>query len=309
MCPTERSTSPRPPRKGRPTLEIWRFRTWYREELEKQPGLSLRQIAKRIGYEHNASRLSEYLKGKRVPGAAMVRQMAEAIGASPVAALWLAGYHETFFEELQSLYRLGWMWCREDGADLREDGATWPITVGPNGDYVYIPAAIAHRYHRAVIYQTSEGSHPIAGTVVLPWPLLLAVFMAIGAFPRRGDMVKPGHVERIARLAALAGPYVRAAKKLRMPENFKPLDVLRSAKSISQLRYLQLSGAAIVAEYANLWADLVCRKYAAYARLALFESIGQMDLLRHDHGNWLEAGKAAEFPTEEELDALAKAVT
>lgn len=150
----------------------------------------------------------------------------------------------------------------------------------------------------------------IAAQFSLPWPAALAVLIAIGAFPRRGDEVRPDHVERISRLATAAGPYVRAAQNLSMPDNFKPFDVLQLAKETSNLRYLQLAGSAIAAEYMQYWAELISRDYAAYARLTLFSQVGQMALLEHEEGgaSWLQDHKAADYLTEADFEALTEAI-
>lgn len=293
--------------KGRATLEMWRFREWFEQKLSKRD-VSLREVARRIGYEHNASRLSEYIKGKRVPGAAMVRQLAEAIDASPIEALWLAGYHEAFFDELGDLHRIGWMWCRIDRVDPEDSGVHFTLQTAPGGDPTAVPTELIHRYHRATIYHAGDAERRIAAEFALPWPLVLAILIAIGAFPRRGDALRPNHVERIAKLASLAGPFIRAAKVLSMPPNYKESRMLRTAKSLSHLRYLGFSGTAIVAEYVNYWADGVCRSYAAYARLALFRRIGRLGVLEQPP-HWLEDHKTADFLTEDELTALTHAIT
>jgi transcriptional regulator with XRE-family HTH domain len=295
MCPPP-SAAGRPPGKGTPTLEIWRFRQWYADEL-KARGRSLRYAARKLGYKHNASRISEYLNGKRVPGSEMVRRMAEAIGASPLAALWIAGYREALLDELAALYRLGWMWCREDGV-VPGSG----IGVAPTDDN-----RLLDRYHRATIYQTSEGAHPIATEVVVPWPWALAIFIAVGIFPRRGDIPVSDLLGRLSKLATLAGPLVRMARGLDMPDNFVESDLLDTAASIIPKVYLGLSGSAIVDEYINLWADQASREYSAYVRLVLFTEIGCIGFDENHGRHWLEDGKRAEFPSEEELNAITRA--
>ncbi|HET6274547.1 MAG TPA: helix-turn-helix transcriptional regulator [Candidatus Cybelea sp.] len=297
MCPQEISTAGWPKGKGKPTLEIWRFRQWFEEEL-KRSGRSLRYVARKVGYRHNASRLSEYRKGKRVPGPEMVRKMAEAIDASPLVALWIAGYREAFLGELAALYRLGWMWCREDGV---QPGS------GVGLAQMFDDERMRDRYHKATIYQTSEGAHPIATEVVAPWPWALAIFIAVGTFPRRGDIPIPDVLDQLNKLATLAGPLVRVAHGVKMPENFAESKLLDIAASIIPKLYLGLSGSAIVDEYINLWADQVSRPYSAYVRLVLFSEIGRIGFVENHGLHWLESGKRAEFPSDEELNAITRA--
>jgi hypothetical protein len=296
MCPPKTANVGRPKGKGKPTLEIWRFRQWYEDEL-KARGRSLRYAARRLGYRHNASRLSEYLKGKRVPGPEMVRKMAEAIDASPLLALWIAGYREAFLGELAALYKLGWMWCREDGVDPRFGLAR------PFDD------RLRDRYHKATIYQTSEGAHPVAAEIVVPWPWAVAIFVAVGIFPRRGDIPIPDLFDRVSKLATLAGPLVRMSRGVQMPENFAESKLLDIAASIIPRVYLGLSGSAIVDEYINLWADQVSREYSAYVRLVLFSEIGCIGFVENHGRHWLEDGKRAEFPRDEELNAITRAAS
>ncbi len=283
--------------KGKPTLEIWRFRQWYKDEL-KERRRSLRAVARKIGYRHNASRLSEYLNAKRVPGPEMVRKMAEAIDASPLVALWMAGYREAFLGELAALYRLGWMWCREDNVEPGSGVGVAQMLAGER---------LRDRYHKVTIYQTSEGAHPIATEIFVPWPWAVAIFVAVGIFPRRGDIAIPDVLDRLNKLATLAGPLVRMARGLQMPENFAESKLLDTAASIIPKLYLGLSGSAIVDEYINLWADQVSREYSAYVRLVLFSEIGCIGFVENHGRHWLEDGKRAEFPSDEELSAITRA--
>jgi hypothetical protein len=275
---------------------MWRFRQWYKDEL-KARRRSLRFVARAIGYTHNASRLSEYLSGKRVPGPEKVREMAEAIDASPLLALWIAGYRDAVLGELSALYKLGWLWCREDGMVLDSGVALTP----------FLDQHLVNRYHTATIYQTAEGPHPIASKVMAPWPWAIAILISIGMFPRRGDIPVTDLFERLSTLATLAGPLVRAARKLKMPDNFAEPDGLRTAAALIPKAYLGLSGSAIVGEYVSRWAEQVDRPYVAYARLVLFTQIGCIGFDEKHGLHWLEDHKRAEFPSEAELKAMERA--
>lgn len=94
------------------SLRHYNFTLWLHEEIGRRR-ISLRFVARQLGYP-NASRITEYLQGRRVPTAEMIRRIAEAIGLSPIEALSRAGHDSTLLLDLVELYRLGWEWCRQD---------------------------------------------------------------------------------------------------------------------------------------------------------------------------------------------------
>lgn len=88
MCPPgEAARKPRKPpiTRHRGSFENVRLMQWLEREREER-GLSLREIARRMGYL-NASRVGDYLRMRVLPGPEIVRRLAIAIGVSPIEAL------------------------------------------------------------------------------------------------------------------------------------------------------------------------------------------------------------------------------
>jgi hypothetical protein len=299
MCPPE--TKPenppkRPPRRGQRTLEYWRLWNWLEAEREDR-GVTKRAIARHFGHK-NATRIGQYLRGEIVAGPEVVRGLAEAIGVSPVEALWRAGYQGAFFHELVELQKLAWVWCREDGVHLdSSDGVFFfnspvvtPQSDGSNDapvslnvtpqreDAFHAPDSLRHRYHTGTIYNYNENGRRIFREVTVPRPLAAAIIIAVGYFPRRGDLLTPTAIDFASEVASAAGPMIFESQRARYRgQRVVVPQVLKRAELISPERWLTpATRAALMAEYVHCWANMTSHRYAEYARLAMYEKGGSM---------------------------------
>ena len=263
--------------KGPGSIRHYNFAQWLRAEIDRR-GISLRSVARQLGYP-NASRITEYLQYRRVPTAEMVRRLADAIGLSPIEALWRAGYDATLLLDLVELYTLGWSWCREDRVHLDpRSGAVFLGYASVGEDLSTIPEPLTSRYHSGAIFNTQTNSREIREVVVLPRPMAAAIFIAVGLFPRRGDKAKPSTMEFIHALASLTSPMIKKARA--SPKRGELLTLpptLQQAQLAAEIPGLDMSSrGALIAEHVNDWANSVSSEYAHYARLALYELGGEM---------------------------------
>jgi hypothetical protein len=263
--------------------------------------MSLNKLGQELGYE-NGSRISEYLTGKRVAGPRIVRKLAVAIGASPIEALWLSEHGEAILDEVFALTRLGWSWCREDNAWLVSSGAFFSAeairdkkdttqATRDGEDPTEVPSHIAHRYHRATLYNTQTDDPTIRQKITLPRPLAVAIFLATGLFPRRGDEWKPETRGFLDGLLSVSGPMLKLSDEL-SPETLSaelPVPLQSAQTTFDQPGLSRIGRAAAVAEYTHGWVDGICESYARYARLAMFERGGVMADVEDDPWEYLRA--------------------
>jgi transcriptional regulator with XRE-family HTH domain len=273
-----RRIRPSPPvTRGRQNLENWRAMKWLAAEI-KERRLSLREVARRMGYP-NATRIREYLDQRIVPGPAVLGNLAMAIGVSPIEALWLAGRREAIFDYLHALYQLGWAWMRTDRLHLDQTGGAVFIghhTASARGDQIHrevdlsaVPDELRHRYHQADVYNYGG----LFRHVALPKPMACAILLAIGLFPRRGERVHQQGRTFIQELGFIAVRMLPAAERVTVPHEVAGMRrPLKSAEEILPFRfYPRAMRLAVVGEYVHAWADFVCKNYADYARIALYE--------------------------------------
>jgi hypothetical protein len=275
MCPPNEPRKKRKPpfSRSRATNENWALMDWLNERRQAR-GLSMRAVAEAMGYV-NASRVSEYLNHKIVPGPDIVRRLALAIGVSPIEALWLGGHYEAVFGYFNKLYRLGWAWMHEDHVHLNSDSGAcfflehWSPDV-PD-DLSGVPPKYAHRYHDASVYNLVHRFR----SVPLPIPMACAFLLAIGLFNRRGDVLRPTTRELIRALSVIAAKIVPTAEFAKTPDDVQYAWPFKEAQRVLPRRFPDRgTRLAIVSEYVQSWCDVICSGYAQYARVALYEQGG-----------------------------------
>lgn len=291
-------------RRGRANLANYRVMRWLETEM-KDRDLSLREVGRRMGHA-NATRIREYLSQRIVPGPAVLGNLAAAIGVSPIEALWSAGRQDFVFEYLQALYELGWWWMRTDGAHLDQSaGALFfghhntspkrgrePVLIDPSE----VPVPLRERYH-AVDVHNQAGLYRSAS---LPKPMACAILLAVGLFPRRGDLVRSTTQLFLKGLGRVAFDYIAATERRRVPGEVKHLQrPLIAASDVLKQRFYGRLRLAIVGEYAHGWADIVCNGYADYARLALYEQGAFLGVATEYEDLW--SWQTTSFPTADEL--------
>jgi hypothetical protein len=302
MCPQEGPKKPRklPATRGRASIQNYKVMNWLNEERERK-GLSLRDVAQALGPGYrNATRVAEYFSQRIVAGTDMLERLAEAVGVSPIDALWNAGHHGAVLEYFTKLYRLGWSWARTDQIDVHQDWGADFMTCYPfgefpaDGDLREPPARLAHRYHVATVYKR-HGGGGIYRIVSLPKPMACAILLAVAIFPRRGEALRPEAADFYAPLSLIASQMIRSAEIARVPPNVGYPKPIKDAEAIWKYRFYGKMRLAIIAEYIHTWCDFVCRNYAEYARLALYDHgafIGEpikSDMVYEDVWKWLEA--------------------
>ncbi len=249
---------------------------WLESEIE-QRGLSLREVARRMGYP-SATRIREYLNQRVVAGPTVLSNLAIAVGVSPIEALLLAGRRESVFDYLHALYQLGWGWMRKDHLHLdSQSGADFmghyidraggkPIQT--DVDLRVVPDDLRQRYHQADVYNYAG----LYNHISLPKPMACAILLAVGLFPRRGERVHEQALDFIRGLGFVAVQMLPAAERVSLPKELtrmrRPLD---SARKILPLRFYGKMRFAVVGEYVHAWADFICKDYADYARIAIYE--------------------------------------
>ena len=277
MCPQEPTKRKRRAAvtRRRESMENYKVMRWLDEERERQ-GLSLRDVARELGPGYrNATRIGQYFHQRIVAGPDMLARLAVAVKVSPIDALWNAGHHGAVLDYLLKLYRLGWSWARADNVAIERDtGANFYAQyadVGfPNdGDLRIPPPNLADRYPLATVYNLAG----IYRVVSLPIPMALAILLAVLLFPRRGEKLRPGITQLYEQLSFIASQMMPAAELARVPSQVsvamkKPL---KEAEAIWERRFYGQMRLAIIGEYIHAWCDSICRDYADYARVALYE--------------------------------------
>lgn len=252
---------------------------WLHGEAKKR-GMKLREIGRRLGHA-NATRVGEYFSLKIVPGADMVRRLALAIGVPPIEALWEAEHQSAVFDDFELLYNLGWSWMKADRVSLDEGGANFlKCYVKPDGsiegqpDLSAVPATLAHRYHQGEILNIYTGGKH-RSYVSVAKPIAVAILLAVGLFPRRGDKLRPETKQLVADLSRVAAEMIPLAERATGPERLKtPSRPLDEAQRILRWRFYGPRRLAIAAEFVHAWCDFSCFEYAQYARLALYSQGG-----------------------------------
>lgn len=265
--------------RGRANLDNYRVMRWLEEET-RQRGLSLREVGRRMGHA-NATRVREYFNQKIVPGPAVLGNLAAAIGVSPIEVLWNAGRQDFVFRYFHALFELGWWWMHKDHVGLDATaGARFfrhysssprPKRRGRPAitDVSDVPPPLHDRYHAVAVYNEAG----VFRNVALPKPMACAILLAIGLFPRRGDRVRPETPKFLEDLGPAAFGYILATERTRVPPGLKSIEgSLTAAGEGFRLRYYARDQRfAIVGEYVHGWTNVVCRAYADYARVALYQ--------------------------------------
>jgi transcriptional regulator with XRE-family HTH domain len=266
-------------RRRHPNLANWRVMQQF-DEKRKADGLTLRDVAKKLGYL-SASRVSEYFHQRIVAGPDMVRQLALAVGVSPIEALWRAEHYAEVLDYLSMLYELGWSWMKADKVGFND-------SFGSDFAFYYlnrfgkfprrvkldeVPAALAHRYHGVNIYNEAG----IFTKVSIVKPIAYAILLGIGLFPRRGEKQRREMRSFIDDLSMVASQLIptaeRAVRGGQVPSELskafrKPLT---DAEEILPWKFYGPMRLAVVAEYVHTWCNFASRAYSDYARLALYE--------------------------------------
>jgi hypothetical protein len=277
MCPPKPSKPKRKPAvsRRRESIQNCKVMRWLDEERERQ-GISLRDVAHALGPGYrNATRIGQYFRQRIVAGPDMLARLAVAVKVSPIDALWNAGHHGAVLDYLLKLYRLGWSWARADNVAIERDtGANFyaqyaDIGFPANGDLRIPPPNLADRYPLATVYNRAG----IYRVVSLPIPMALAILLAVSLFPRRGEKPRPETTPLYEQLSFIASQIMPAAEIARVPTQVsvamkKPL---KEAEMIWKRRFRGRMRLAIIAEYIHEWCDWICRDYADYARVALYE--------------------------------------
>lgn len=305
MCPPEGSKRKRKPpvTRHRGTIQNYKVMRWLNEERQRQ-GLSMRDVARELGPGYrNATRIGQYFNQLIVAGPDMLARLADAVKVSPIDALWNAGHHGAVLDYLLKLYRLGWSWAHRDNVAIDNTGASFlaqyaDIGFPAGGDLRIPPPKLADRYPLATVYNRAG----IYRVVSLPIPMALAILLAVLLFPRRGEKPRPEGLQLYEHLSVIASHMMPAAEIARVPTQVsvamkKPL---KEAAAIWERRFWGRMRLAIIAEYIHEWCDWICRDYADYARVALYEHgafVGE-PLENEDIWQW----QSAEMPSAETFD-------
>jgi transcriptional regulator with XRE-family HTH domain len=254
-------------------MENYKVMRWLDEERERQ-GISLREVARKLGYR-SATRIGQYFHQRIVAGPDMVARLAVAVNVSPIDALWNSRHYATVLEYLNKLCRLGSAWAYKDRVAIDSLGASFTLQYSeigfpPGGDLRIPPPSLAHRYHLATVRNYHGGIFHI---VSLPKPMACAILLAVALFPRRGDKIRPETTALYEKLSFTVAKMIPAAEVAHLPPNvgvgfYKPI---KDAQAVFQYRFYGAMRLAIVGEYMHQWCDFVCKNYADYARLALYE--------------------------------------
>lgn len=251
---------------------------WLKAQIEFR-GITPRQIGLFLGYR-NGSRISEYLTLKRVPGPEVIRKIGPAIGVSPIEALSRAGYYDVIIDGLRQLYQRGWFWCQRDnvGFDTDRGALFYPTFQKHTKDLRFRPPELKATYHEGIVFGKYLNGDKIQYVASVPMPIAIAVFIAIGLFPRRGDVLREGADKFAHGLSSLAEPILE--ENWVNPNTNRPHFRWRDLDNAIELfKDRHGNGAltgALCAEYVQSWADTVCRGYANYARLALYKHGGHL---------------------------------
>lgn len=278
MCPplAAKKTRKKPASRSRANLQNYKVMRWLDDE-RKRRGLSRRHVAEQLGSGYrNATRVKQYFEQQIVAGPKILARLAVAVGISPIDALWNAGHHGAVLDYLDRLYRLGWSWAHADRVAVHQDsGADFMLRYADagfpeGGDLREPPPNLAHRYHLATVYNV-EGQ--VFRTVSLPKPMAVAILLAVALFPRRGDELYPASTPFCEQLSFIASSMIPAADTARVPPQVRSAfkKPLNDAEAVWKYRFYGNMRLAVIAEYIHAWCDFVCRDYANYARLALYE--------------------------------------
>jgi transcriptional regulator with XRE-family HTH domain len=250
--------------------EHLRAMLWLDRERQAR-GLTLHEIALQLGHR-SASGLSHYLHGRAHAGPNIVRRLASIIGVSVIEALWRAGQYGAVLDEIAALYDAGKSWMRADGlqqaTDLEHHFKSYYLDrVGRSAEGVELdsmPAQFADRYSTAEC-----GFNGNRAKVWVATPIFHAIFLAIGLFPRRGEVLRPAGKRLIQDLVTSNALEQRAEGTTRDVAFMRPLE---DAQRVLRVRnYVGAMELAVVAEYVQAWCNYVAPICSSYARLTLYE--------------------------------------
>lgn len=278
MCPPENRKRPRklPSTRKRQSVQNYKVMRWLDGERERK-GLSMRDVAHALGPGYrNATRVGQYFEQRIVAGPEVLARLAIAVGASPIDALWNARHHGAVLDYLLKLYRLGWSWAHEDRIAIFPDsGASFMLQYEETGfpanhDLRIPPPSLGHRYHLGTVRNDAGNIYRV---VSLPKPMAVAIMLAVALFPRRGEEVCEKTTPFYEQLSLVATEMLPAAEIARVPSQVamamkRPI---KDAESIWKFRFYGKMRLAVIGEYIHTWCDFVCKDYADYARLALYQ--------------------------------------
>ena len=97
--------------------------------------------------------------------------------------------------------------------------------------------------------------------------------LAVALFPRPGEKLRPETTSFYRRLALVAFEMLPAAEIAHMPAQVATAmkEPIKAAEAIWKQRFYGKMRLAVIGEYIHAWCDFVCRDYANYARVALYE--------------------------------------
>lgn len=251
---------------------------WLKEQADLR-GITPRQIGLSLGYK-NGSRITEYLTLRRVPGPEIIRKIGAAIGVSPIETLRQAGHYDVIIDDLRRLYQRGWFWCQRDkvGLDPQRGALFYPTFRNNTKDLRFRPSELKSTYHEGIVFGKYLNGDKVQDVVSVPMPIAIAVFVAVGLFPRRGDVLRQGADRFAHSLSSLAEPILEenwVNPNTNRPQ-FRWHDLDHAIELFTERYRPGFLTTALCAEYVQSWADTVCRGYAHYARLALYERAGRL---------------------------------
>lgn len=262
---------------------------WLEAERKKRR-LSRREVARRLGYP-SATRIGQYVRQKIFAGPDLLQRWALAVEVSPIEALWRAKHYDAVFGYLHELHRLGWAWMRDDGVGHLGESAMFHrqhVQLGEPQQSVVdvreVPPELQHRYHQATIYNEAG----IFDTLSLPRPYACAIFLGIGIFARRGDKLRAEAASFTEGVTRIASAMLPLAESVTIPHKFEGnRRLLKEAEKVLPWRYFgNTTRLSVVSEYVQAWCNLLCKPYADYARLALYEKPGLLGNFTDETEGW-----------------------
>jgi hypothetical protein len=115
-----------------------------------------------------------------------------------------------------------------------------------------------------------------------------AIVVAIGLFPRRGDVLNAGAQQFAHDLSLNASEMLRRAEIARVPMQVgaQRREFERAAEILPLRSYSGDVRLAISAEHVQSWANSICEPYANFARLSLYSAGGQISGARDEANLW-----------------------
>ncbi|HXM18290.1 MAG TPA: helix-turn-helix transcriptional regulator [Candidatus Tumulicola sp.] len=244
--------------------ERHRFGGWI-DAARSAFGISKSRLATELHHD-SIAQVNKYLRGEVFPTPSVVRKIAAALGIPRTMALVEAGYLNHVMRMLRPVYSLGLMWAFEDN----------PERVSPRrglGKPFYL---LGHRRTMELIATTRYvGVDHDSQTYLVPRPVSAVVHLALGCFPRRGDVffeLAPNLVSKACvEFDALFEETESDIEMLRAPIG------LRSAERIlGNWRLPRAARIAMSAEAVQFWVESNCAPCFAATRRVFYKAAGDL---------------------------------